>query len=189
MMAAKASAINIPFWPQKARPASMSRSVMTVSMSVVLNMLLIISASVLWLYSLDAGNKRWALIAPVWGGHSCPPLLTLVLFCARQSKATPRSKAADRSVRPTRTSGLPFQCPLERLVEGCFGFFVIRGRDLALFSFYLELEKFFFQRFEQHRRFCGRRAGRRCSGRGGWTDGCTIDARRRAGLRRGGRGD
>src|SRR6266849_9328760 len=63
-----------------------------------------------------------------------------------------RSGWTDECVRPYAILPLPLQCAVEGLVEGCSGFFVILGRDLALFLFYLELEQFFFQRFEQHRR-------------------------------------
>jgi ribosomal-protein-alanine N-acetyltransferase len=43
----------------------------------------------------------------VWGGHSCPPLLTSVpgLFFGRaalKANSKPKAKAADKSVRPTR---------------------------------------------------------------------------------------
>src|SRR5260370_4390707 len=176
MTAAKASAISIPFCPPKARPASMSSSVMPVSRSVVVNMLLMIIASVFWLDRLDAWC--WAL----GSGHAL---------------ATGRCRAAlgldGRMVRPYAILPLPLQCPVERLVEGCSGFFVVRGRDLALFSLYLELEQFFFQRFEQHLRSCDLSAGRGCRGhRRGWrrwTEPCAVVARRCARLCRGCRGD
>ena len=47
-------------------------------------------------------------------------------------------------------ASLPFQGPLQGLVEGGFGFFVVLGRDFALLLFYFQLEQFFFQRFEEH---------------------------------------
>ena len=52
-----------------------------------------------------AGKKAGAffLFRPVWGGHSCPPLLMLVLtFRQTKPQSKPTSKAADKSVRPTR---------------------------------------------------------------------------------------
>src|SRR6202035_4222626 len=104
-----------------------------------------------------------------------------------------RSAWTDECVRPYTILPLPLQCPVERLVEGCSGYFVVRGRDLALFSLYLELEQFFFQRFEQHRRSCDLSAGRGCRGhRRGWrrwTEHCAVVARRCARLCRGCRGD
>jgi len=47
--------------------------------------------------------------------------------------------------------GLTFQRPFQCLVEGGFGFFVVRGCDLALFLFHFELEQFFLQGFQYHR--------------------------------------
>src|ERR1700719_3218684 len=169
MTAAKASAISIPFWPPKARPASMSSSVMPVSRSVVLNMLLMTIASVFWLIRLDAAC--WAL----GSGHA------LATGSCRGALAW-----TDECVRPYAILSLPLQCAVERLVEGCSVFFVVRGRDLALFSLYLELEQFFFQRFEQHRRSRDLSAGRGCRGhRRGWrrwTEHCAVVARRCARL-------
>jgi len=59
-----------------------------------------------------------------------------------------------------RTSALSLEGPLERLIESCSDFFVIGGRDLALLFFDLQLKQFFFQRFEQHRRFGDNRSAR-----------------------------
>ena len=107
---------------------------MPVSRSVVLNMLLIIGASVFLAQSIRCrvlGFGLWTC-----SGHG-----QFAELC---------SAWTDECVRPYAILPLALQCPVESLVEGCSGFFVIRGRDLALFSLYLELEQFFFQRFEQH---------------------------------------
>ena len=72
----------------------------------------------------------------------------------RDGRPRPPKPSAARQLPVVTASlvlALAFQCSLERLVESCFGFFVIGGRDLALLFFYLQLEQFFFQRFEQHR--------------------------------------
>ena len=54
------------------------------------------------------------------------------------SSSTPaRSAWTGEGARPHTPLALPLQCAVEGLVEGCFGFFVIRGCDLALFFFYL----------------------------------------------------
>src|SRR5208283_274155 len=113
MTAAKASAINIPFCPPKARPASMSSSVMTVSRRVVLNTLLIM-ISVKRSHSLDAGHRLWASGVALDGAK--PRHHTILAL------------------------GLTLQCSVQRLVQSCLGFFVLGGRDFALLLFNFELE-------------------------------------------------
>src|ERR1700674_3912387 len=122
MTAAKASAINIPFWPPKARPASMSSSVMPVSSSVVLNMLLMIVASVLLAQSIRCRVLGLGLLWLVWGRAPSP-------IQAERSSAAASGLSAGLA--------LALQRPVQGLVEGGSGFFVILGRDLALFFFYL----------------------------------------------------
>jgi len=60
--------------------------------------------------------------------------------------------------------GFAFQGALEGLVEGGFGFLVLRLRDLALAAFDFELEEFFLEAFEQHG--SGTRRRGRADGRG-----------------------
>jgi hypothetical protein len=38
----------------------------------------------------------------VWGGHSCPPPLTLVFEAFRSQQQKSTSKSADKSARPTQ---------------------------------------------------------------------------------------
>src|SRR5450759_153460 len=136
----------MPRWPPKARPASISSRVMPVSRSVVLNTLLMGVASVFLVQSIRCTAHGAGL-----GG--CRRQLP---SCARLGRA--RAPVPTRAGYSNTESALtlPLQRSVEGLVEGCFGFFVIRRGDLALFFFYFELEHFFFQRFEQHRRFCDR---------------------------------
>jgi len=47
-----------------------------------------------------------------------------------------RSAWTDKCVRPHAILPLPLQCAIESLVEGRSGFFVVGGRDFALFFFY-----------------------------------------------------
>src|SRR6202521_863059 len=114
MTAAKASAISIPFWPPKARPASMSSSVMPVSSSVVLKMLLMIVASVVLAQSIRCWVLGFGLVWLVWGRAPSP-------VQAERSSAAASGLSAGLA--------LSLQCAVERLVEGCSGFFVILGRD------------------------------------------------------------
>src|SRR5450755_1992714 len=64
---------------------------------------------------------------PAWGGHSCPPPLKLGWACSRLYESKSKSKAADRSVRPTRL--LPWNAAriqrnltLDHHFQGCAGF-------------------------------------------------------------------
>jgi hypothetical protein len=61
----------------------------------------------------------------VWGGHSCPPLLTLIFVGshprdqAKPLNPKPKSTAADRSVRPTpgRLAGGADGTPIQLRVD------------------------------------------------------------------------
>src|SRR5271156_4257562 len=112
------------------------------------------------------GAGSWLL---VWWRGFAPPFRGEAPGFLCGGGPSPRWRG--QSPVPTRSLAPPLQCPLQRLVERGPGFFIIRGRDLALFFFYLELEQLFFQRFKQHRRSCDRYAGR--GRRRGWTEGCT----------------
>ena len=93
----------------------------------------------------DAG--LWALIKP-WA-RAAAELLHPVKPTPGLTGAPVRSAWTGEGARPHTILPLPLQRPVERLVKRCFGFLVLRGRDLALFSFHFELEQFFLQRFEQ----------------------------------------
>src|ERR1019366_10334829 len=109
----------------------MSSSVMPVSRSVVLNMLLMgmprLSHQVIRCQGRSVGFLY---------GDGAEPVLS--------GAEGPRPKRGGTSLPHDLSLSLPLQRPLQRLVEGGSGLFVIRGRDLALFPFYFQLKHFFF---------------------------------------------